>query len=145
LSDLLSGRYEEDAFKGRTVIVGQETEEEEFAVAYGLRSERRYGYELFADAINTLVSKRVVQPLSGYPQFAVMLVTAAAGAWLGVLLRDRPASFRRVLIVLLILIYVFLAAALAATGDVLLHVSYDLFALIIAYMIFRQFSRRWLE
>ena len=55
--------------KGKIVLVGVETPEEKFALRRGLSSEERYGYELHADAMNTLFQPLTIRPLAAGWQF----------------------------------------------------------------------------
>jgi len=144
MSAVLTGQLDEDKIRGRTVIVGLEAPEEAFTVAYGFGPEQRYGYELYADAINTLVTDRVVRPLSVYPQVLLMLTLSSLGAWLGIRLFGRPAYFRRLAIALLLLLYLLISVYLIAEENLLLHTAYDLFTLTVAYLLFRHFSAKWL-
>ncbi|MCB1751638.1 MAG: CHASE2 domain-containing protein [Gammaproteobacteria bacterium] len=141
---VLAGRFDAEKIRGRTVIVGVEAPEEEFTVAYGLGPEQRYGYELHADAINTLKTNRVVQPMRAYPQLFLLLAVSGAGAWLGIKLYHRPAWFRRLTLTLLMFLYLLVSVYLVAGENLLLHLSYDLFALVVAYLMFRRFSSKWL-
>ena len=144
MNAVLAGQFDGNIIRGRTVIVGLEAPEEEFTVAYGLGPEQRYGYELYADAINTLVTNRIVRPLGVYPQVFLMLAISSLGAWLGIKLLGRPAYFRRLVFAVLMFLYLLLSVYLVAEENLLLHTAYDLFTLTVAYLLFRRFSTKWL-
>ena len=138
-------KHDPAALRGRIVIVGHESASDEVRVAYGLRSERRYGYELYADAINTLRRDRVVQPLGLWPEFFIMLTSAAAGAWLGIRLRDSTRVVRGSVLVLVTIVYLVAGTWLIANANLILHYTYDLFALLVAYLLFRRRAHRLLS
>ncbi len=144
LHEVLADQVPSSMFEGRTVIVGFETKQDEFTVAVGLKLERRYGYELYADAINTLATKRIARPLGPFGQIVVMVVLAAAGAWIAVVLRNRSSFLRRSIVGVSIVGYAVFAVTLAALGDVLLHTTYGVVAFFTAYLTLQRLSRKWL-
>jgi CHASE2 domain-containing sensor protein len=145
LPALLEGTVDASHLKGRTVIIGHEAPADEQTVAYGLTTERRYGYELHADAIATLRSDRIARPVGPWPAFILMLLGATAGAWLGVRLREARAVARWPLLASLIAAYAAGAIWLVAHADLILHTPYDLFAFFSAYLVLRRRARRLLQ
>ncbi len=123
----------------QVVIVGHESQADLKQIAFG---EPRYGYELYADAINTLRHGRIAQPLALLPEFLLMLASAAAGGWLGIRLQASRAVVRWPLMSGLVLLYLVAGVLFIAWGDTILHTSYELFALLVAYLWFRRYARR---
>jgi CHASE2 domain-containing sensor protein len=142
---LLEGTVDASRLKGRTIIIGHETPSDELTVAYGLRAERRYGYELHADAIATLRGDRIARAVGPWPALIIMLLGASFGAWLGVRLRSARATVRLPLLGLLVAAYASGAIWLIAGADLILHIPYDLFAFFSAYLILRYRARRPLQ
>jgi CHASE2 domain-containing sensor protein len=144
LGDLLNGALASGQWQGATVIVGHESERDTKDVAYGVGSQERYGYELFADAINTLRNGRIAQPLSLWPEFLAMLASAVLGGWLGIRLRAQKTASCVAVLLGIGLLYLGLGTLLIARADMILHYSYDLFALLLAFTLFRRRARRLL-
>jgi hypothetical protein len=127
------------------VVIGFETAEETFRIAHGLRRESRFGYELQADTINVLKSRRITRFVDPLVQTVLSVALAGIGAGLGVRFRN-SAGWQTCAIVLSTLIaYVGIAIALAASEDILLNSVYDISAFVFAYVFFRHYSQRRLS
>ena len=77
----------EPVFRGKTVLVGVEQLRDRFATPLDL-AEPRYGFEFQADAINTLISGRIVTPVKRLGQGISVIGMALFAAllrlsWLG--------------------------------------------------------------
>lgn len=142
--DVIGARFAPDRIAGKTVVIGYETDDETFTIARGLRREHRYGYQLHADSINTLAQRRVPR----FVHWAVEALSAAALAALGALLavRQRSSTGWRLWLALFAMLaaYLALAVAFAAAEDILLNSTYDIFAFVVAYALYRTLARRWL-
>lgn len=145
LPALLEGTVDASRLTGHTIVIGHEAPTDELTVAYGLRSERRYGYELHADAIATLRADRIARAVGSWPAFIIMLLGASAGAWLGVRLRETRAAVRWPLLGLLVAAYIAGAIWLIAGADLILHIPYDVFAFFFAYLMLRYRAQRLLQ
>ena len=140
----LSGSFPPERVVGKTLVVGYESEPENFRVAYGLHAEQRYGYQLHAEAINTLLTGRILQSIGPYPQLIISLLIASAGAGMGILLRATRDWRRWVVGTFLLATYGVAAIAVAAGEDILLNSAYDIGAFAFSYLLFRRLSMRWL-
>jgi CHASE2 domain-containing sensor protein len=143
--DVVAGRFTSSRLAGKTVVIGFETAEETFRIAHGLRRESRFGYELQADTINVLKSRRITRFVDPLVQTVLSVALAGIGAGLGVRFRN-SAGWQTCAIVLSTLIaYVGIAIALAASEDILLNSVYDISAFVFAYVFFRHYSQRRLS
>ena len=142
--DLLAGRVASERMAGKTVLIGYETPEETFTVAHGLRRERRFGYELHADGMNTLKMRRAPRFVDLSIQAVASAALAGLGASLGVRQRKLKAWKLWITAAALLSAYAVVAVALAASEDLLLYSTYDIAAFVFAYGLFRGLSKRWM-
>jgi CHASE2 domain-containing sensor protein len=126
--------------RGKIVVVGVEDPSEEFELRRGFSSQTRYGYELHADAMNTLFQPLTIRPLASWPQFLIIFLLSLAGGLVWVWQPDR-AGLRWAVLVGLGLLY--LAVSIWAYGRhrVLLSTVYPLLALLLSYLVVRRFRR----
>lgn len=121
-------------FEGKTVLVGMEFEDEDvFPTFQGLGREVRYGLDLHADATDALLKDRIIQPLSVWVDFAVLLALALAGTRLRLW---SPAGLRwprRSLLLLVLLACMAFAVWLCLAHDLLFNVTYAATALAVGY------------
>lgn len=75
-----NGSFNADAFHGKIVLVGRESEADMISVFSGLRPEKRFGFEAHADILNTLLQGLRIHPLDPSVQFLLMLIMGALGA-----------------------------------------------------------------
>jgi CHASE2 domain-containing sensor protein len=143
LDDVLAGRVAAERLAGKTVVIGYETAQESFPVAHGLTRETRFGYELQADALNSLVTGRVMRFAGSGVQTAMAALFAALGAGLGVRMCRRGRGHACLVAGIIVAAYIALAVAVAAAEDVLLMSAYDIGAFVFAYVLFRYLARRW--
>jgi CHASE2 domain-containing sensor protein len=141
---VLAGRVAPERISGKTVLIGYETTDEMFTVAHGLRREQRFGYELHADSMNTLKTRRTPRFVDLTVQALASGAAAAIGASLGVRQRKLPAWKPWMTGFALLAAYVGLTVALAASEDLLLYSAYDIAAFVFAYALYRHLSKRWL-
>jgi len=142
MAEILTDKIPRQRFAGRIVIIGHESVDEEFQVAYRMQTEDRYGYELHADATNTLRSERVARPLPLAGEFAVLLISAGVGGWLGVRLRDRSAGVRWLVAPTAVLLTLSGSVLSIALFDLIHQFTYSLFALLVSYTVFIKTARR---
>jgi CHASE2 domain-containing sensor protein len=126
--------------RGKIVVVGVEVPSEDFELRRGFKSESRYGYELHADAMNTLFQPLTIRPLAAFPQFLIIFILSLAGGLIWVWQPDNVLVRRAALVCLFLLC---LGAAIWAYGSrrVLLPTVYPLLALLSSYLIVRYFRR----
>lgn len=69
------------AFKGKIIIIGTEEERDSRHIARGLGLEYRDGFEIHADALNTiLLGENIIRHMALYYQIPIMLLLAFLGA-----------------------------------------------------------------
>ncbi|MCB1761127.1 MAG: CHASE2 domain-containing protein [Gammaproteobacteria bacterium] len=142
LTDLLSGAIPDSRIAGRIFIVGHESREEIFQVAYRMQIEERFGYELHADAINTLRNERIARPLPLSGEFVLLLLGVAVGGWLGVRLHDRSALLRWMVVPAAALLTLGAGVLSLALFDLIHQFAYTLFALLLSYALFIHAARK---
>lgn len=130
--------------KGKIVVVGVEVPNEKFDLRRGLSREVRYGYEVHADAMNTLFQPITIRPLAAGWQFLIILVLSLAGGLVWVWQPNRTFVRWSVLVALAVL---YVAGAIAAYGRyrALLTTVYPLLALLLSYLVVRRFRRSALQ
>ena len=143
--EVLAGRVTPARMSGKTVVIGYETTEEMFTVAHGLRSEQRFGYELHADGMNTLKTRRTPRFVDLTIQALTAGMFAGIGASLGVRQRNARAWKTWATGIAILAAYAGATVALAASDDVLLYGTYDIAAYAFAFALYRHLSKRWLS
>jgi CHASE2 domain-containing sensor protein len=130
--------------KGKIVVVGVEVPNEKFELRRGLSREERYGYELQADAMNTLFQPLTIRPLAAGWQFLIIFVLSLAGGLVWVWQPNRTFVRWAVLVASAVL---YLAGAIGAYGRyrTLLTTVYPLLALLLSYLVVRRFRRSTLQ
>ncbi|MGH8771435.1 MAG: CHASE2 domain-containing protein, partial [Burkholderiales bacterium] len=123
-----------EQFKGKVVLVGHETERDTLSFFQGFRREERYGFEVHADALSTVLRGVHIRPLDPVGQWLIMLGMGALGAAAQVLPQLNTPIKRR--------IYRFGAVAAYLVLTVLLYVKYQ-FLLNTLYHIAAFFFADW--
>ncbi len=123
-------------YGGKIVLIGSELEAREIrAVFRGLGTENRYGHEIQADVINTLLRDVNIQAVSALPQFMIMVGMGLLGLigrfWQPLAPRTRGAIFAATVV----LLYLALGTWLCAQFSLLLNVFYHLAAFGFAFWI----------
>ncbi len=82
--DLISASESDLArmISGKIVFVGVDSAVEERRVTYALSKESRLGVRIHADALNTLLAKRLLHPAGHDVQIVLLVVNSFIGAWL---------------------------------------------------------------
>ncbi|HET8623835.1 MAG TPA: CHASE2 domain-containing protein, partial [Gemmatimonadales bacterium] len=127
--------------RGRAALVGRLFAGDRFRIWRGpLSVERRYGVELHADALNTVLRDVVIRPAGNAIQFAATLLLAVAGAAIaGLALGDWP---RRAALVVVAGLWLTVCAYVYAEDRILLIALIQLAALVSAHAIARR-TKRW--
>ncbi|HVF59261.1 MAG TPA: CHAT domain-containing protein [Thermoanaerobaculia bacterium] len=129
------------AFGGKIVVVGEQTERESFYVRRGVIREARYGMELHADAVNTLLSGVTIRPARDSWQLIVILLMATAGA--GLRYWDRGPAWRRSALAGVVLVYLIGAVSLYIASQLLLNTVFPIGALLLTYFAVGKLKGRW--
>jgi CHASE2 domain-containing sensor protein len=126
--------------KGKIVLVGVESQNEHFNLRRGLSREERYGYELHADAMNTLFQPLTIRPLGALWQFLIIFALSLAGGLVWSWQPNRHLLRWGAVVTLAVL---YLAAAIWAYGRyrTLLTTVYPVLALLLSYLALRRFRR----
>jgi CHASE2 domain-containing sensor protein len=128
---------------GAIVLVGVATAADRIDVLRGLSLEKHYGYEVHAEALNTLLQGIVVRPLALPVQIALTLAMALAGGLLRApVLNPRPRT-RLALLGAAAAGYLAAAVWAYASRRLMLNMLYDLGALFLAYALLGKFRRWW--
>ena len=127
--------------RGKIVVVGEETEREERRVLRGLIPEFRYGMEVHADAVNTLLSGVTIRPAPYSWQLVLTLLMALAGAYLRY--RNPHSLLRRSALAGAALIYLAIAVILYTASQILLNTVFHLGAFLLTYLAVGRLQRRF--
>lgn len=129
--------------EGKIVLIGDARPgQDEFRIRRGLHAEQRHGVELHADVVNNLAQAIQVRRLGTLPQFLLMLLLAAAGAWLRVARPGTPAVVRWLLVASVLLGYLGLAIVLYTGYGLLLNTAYQIGAFLLAYWLLGRLAAR---
>lgn len=129
--------------EGKIILVGDARPgQDEFRIRRGLHAEQRHGVELHADVVNNLAQAIQVRRLGTLPQFLLMLLLAAAGAWLRVARPGTPAVVRWLLVALVVLAWLGLAIVLYTSYGLLLNTAYQIGAFLLAYWLLGRLAAR---
>lgn len=130
--------------KGKTVIVGVTTAaaRDVQIVERGLWREERFGVELHADAVRTLLSGFTVRPLQPLLQFMIMLVIAVLGAVVSFFTADKSRGLTLAVLAGVVMVYFGLSFVLLFSAGTLFNVLYDIVAFALAYRILGWIEKR---
>jgi CHASE2 domain-containing sensor protein len=137
-----AGDFGADAFRGKIVLVGRESDSDTISVFSGLRPERRYGFETHADILNTLLRGLRIHPLNPWGQFLLMLVMGALGAPPRFLQSLRQPFPRRLYCAGIVASYLGLTIICYLRYQVLLNTLYHISAFFMAYSAMGKAARR---
>ena len=129
--------------RGKLVLIGYENPARIFDILRGWSREQRFGVELEADAMNTLLRGIRIAPLSLRGQFAVILAMAALGAMAGYLVVRFGWHGATVGLVGAIVVYFVAGAGLYGDRHALLNTFFDLSALVLAFVAVAVTRRVW--
>jgi len=118
---------------GKLVLVGHENPGNTFRIVRGLAREERFGVELEADAMNTLLRGIRIAPLSQRGQFLVIVAMAALGALAAYLVVRFGRKGAAIALLAGLVAYFVAGAALYAQRHTLLNTFFDLSALLLAF------------
>ena len=136
------GNSATERYKGKIVLVGVENDQEKRKVWFGLRKEERFGYEIHADILHTLIQGIDIRPWDPLPQFALTLFMGALG---NIVILSKPlkrAILRRFYLCVGVVCYVTVALWFFTKIGLLLSVPYHLGAFFLSYLISVRIARR---
>ncbi len=120
--------------------VGVETDAESFEVGLG---EKRYGVELHADALNTLLKAVPIRSLATTGQFVIMLCLGLVGAFIRYWMPQSRRSWRISLLLAVLVAYLASTIYVYSQYHVLLNTVYHASALLIAYWVAGKVEQKW--
>ena len=122
-----------DQLAGKLVVVGSMSGDTVVPLYPGLGGERRAGFEVMTDAMNTLLQGTEIRPLAAPGVFALILLMAALGALVSVGMRVRP-RWQRAVVLMALAIALFLSAVqVYRMAHVMIMVAYPGIALLLGY------------
>jgi CHASE2 domain-containing sensor protein len=128
---------------GKAVLVGAADEADVFEVLRGLVRERRYGFEVHADALNTLLRRVAIRPLAAGAQLAVALALAVLAALLRSPALEARALARRGLLAGALLAYLGAGVYAYAAARLMVNTVYHVAALLLTYALLGRLRRQW--
>ena len=133
--------------KGKTAIVGVTTVATTAArdihiIERGVWREERFGVELQADALRTLLSGFTVRPLQPLVQFIIMLIIAVLGAVVSFLTADKSRGLTLAVLASVVMVYFGISLLLLSGTGILLNLMYDIVAFGLAYRILGWIEKR---
>ena len=132
-----------DRFKGKIVVVGIENDREDILnVNYRFKNERRHGFEVHADVLETLLQEITFRPWGQWRQFVVMGILAILGQIPMSLTLFRFASFRRFYGLIILALYLTVSVAVAIEYGILLNTIYHVIAFLLTYLVSIHIARR---
>ena len=132
-----------DRFKGKIVVIGIDNDREDIrTVNYRFKNERRHGFEVHADVLETLLQEITFRPLGQWGQFQVMVVMAALGQIPMLLTLFRFASFRRFYGLLILILYITVSVAVVIEYRILLNTLYHVSAFLLTFWATIRIARR---
>lgn len=134
--------FRDARLKGKIAVVGQVTEKDWIDVLYGFEKGRREGFEVHADAINTLLQGKTLRPLGDWNQFLIMLVIGTLGAWPCFHPPLAPSGRRRAYCVAVMGIYLCACIVLYIDYRILLNTAYHIGAFFMTYWAMGKVARR---
>ncbi len=137
------GRLER--FNGKIVLIGEQNEKDIHHIYQGLLREKRYGFELHADAINTILSGKTIRSLGFSGQLVIMACLGLLGAmiwhWMS---RFRP-YWRIGACAGVFVIYFVATVHIYSQYQILLNTMYHIGTFGLAYWIMGRVERRYLS
>jgi CHASE2 domain-containing sensor protein len=129
--------------RGKIVLIGRDDSTDVHTVWHGLGTESRYGYELYADAVNSTLRGALLRPLPWIGQYGIAVLMAALGALVAYASRMRRRRGRLLLLAGIAAIYLAAAIVVTAHWHLLLSVPFHLFALFGSFVLLRWIRRRY--
>jgi CHASE2 domain-containing sensor protein len=128
-------------FRDKIVVVGVAIEREPLRDFHG----DRWGFELQADAINTLLNGVVIRPVAPSDQFALMVILGILAAIIRTTTRNRSKRLRILLLIVVLMIYIVVTICLYVQDRLLLNVVYPVGALFLTYWVVGKLERRYFQ
>jgi CHASE2 domain-containing sensor protein len=135
-----------ERFKGKIVLVGvEETKERKYSthVYRGWEREERYGLELQADAINSVLNGRAIRPLKRENEFFAIICLGLLGALIRYRMAQTQWHWRIGLFSLVLIVYLISIMYIYIQYHVLLNIVYHIVVFCFTYWMTGKVERRW--
>lgn len=124
----------EQAFKGKIVVVGEKNASDTFSIL-SLFSTDHYGYELLAEALNSLLEQRTIKANNVFVALFLMVLSGALGALLRYYIYFHNITSRTTLLMMISAVYCVVTVYIYIELLILIKVIYHLSALFFSYWI----------
>ena len=121
------------AFEGKIVIVGAKADHDKFTVYQGLKQEERYGFELHADALNTIIKGMPIRSMGKVRQGFVMILLAVAGICMRALLPDHSGKLKFFSVFAFVVAYFIVTIMIYAHTRIIFNPLYHIGTFIVAF------------
>jgi len=138
-----SDRTLADRFENKLVLIGVERNDERFPVVHGWTAVERYGVELHAIAIDSLLAKRSIKLLEGWGQFFALMGMGLSGGLLNLTVGRQSRLVRAGGLTGVFLSYCALASYLFQAYLIVLNMLYPLLAFGVSYWMAGKIGKRW--
>lgn len=138
-----SDRTLADRFENKLVLIGVERNDERFPVVHGWTAVERYGVELHAIAIDSLLAKRSIKLLEGWGQFFALMGMGLSGGLLNLAVGRQSRLVRAGGLTGVFLSYCALASYLFQAYLIVLNMLYPLLAFGVSYWMAGKIGKRW--
>lgn len=132
-------------FKDKIVLVGVERKDDLFPILHGLATEERYGIELHFAVIRSLLSGRIIRPLSNWQQFIVMIGLGLLGGLIRLKATLLSPFFRSGILIIAFLLYFGISSYIFQNYFLAFNTIYHLLAFGVAYWTVGMVKRRWFQ
>ena len=132
-------------FKDKIVLVGIERNDDLFPILHGLTTEERYGIELHVAVIRSLLSSRIIRPLSNWQQLFVMISLGLLGGLIRLKILLLSPFFRTGIFIAIFLLYFAISSYIFQNHLIVFNMVYHLLAFGVAYWTVGIVQRRWFQ
>lgn len=132
-------------FKDKIVLVGIERKDDLFPILRGLATEERYGIELHFAVIRSLLSGRIIRPLSSWQQFTVMIGFGLLGGLIRIKTTLLSPLFQSGILITAFLLYFWISSYIFQNYFLVFNTIYHLLAFGVAYWTVGMAKRRWFQ
>jgi CHASE2 domain-containing sensor protein len=132
-------------FKDKIVLVGIERKDDLFPILHGLATEERYGIELHFAVIRSLLSGRIIRPLSSWQQFIMMIGFGLLGGLIRLKTTLLSPLFQSGILISAFLLYFGISSYIFQNYFLVFNTIYHLLAFGVAYWTVGMVKRRWFQ
>lgn len=135
-----------ERFKDKIVLVGVEKVEKQKYSTYvyrGWTKEERYGLELQADALNSILNDRAISPLKRANDLLIIICLSVLGAFIRYQMTQTHWYRRIGLSLLIFIVYLTILMCIYIQYHVLLNIVYHIVAFCFTYWMTGKIEQRW--